>query len=91
VGKAFRVRTPGLAESCSALLDARLSKSVVHVVRREQAKPRVVMVAVVPGEKVSADAAGVLNRAETFGEAGPIFEGLEMRLGVGIVIGDVRS
>ena len=35
-------------------------------------------------------AAGILDRAEARGEVGAVLEGLELRLGEGVVVGDVR-
>ena len=45
---------------------------------------------VVPGEEGPAERAGVLERAEAVGELGPVLEGLELGLGEGVVVGDVR-
>jgi hypothetical protein len=48
------------------------------------------MVLVVPAEEATAEGAGVLQRAEAVGELGPVLEGLELRLRVGVVVGAVR-
>ena len=56
-----------------------------------QAEPAVAVLVVVPGEEVLAVGAGVLDRGEAAGEVGPVLEGLELRLGVGVVVGDVRA
>jgi hypothetical protein len=46
---------------------------------------------VVPVEELLAVSASVLNRAETIGEVGSVLQGFELRLGVRIVIRDVRA
>ena len=62
----------------------------MHIVRREQPEPDVMMRVVVPGEEVAAEAAPVFERTETAREAGPVLEGLELRLGEWVVVRDVR-
>jgi hypothetical protein len=48
------------------------------------------MLDVVPGKEFLAEQPSVVDRAELVGEVGPVLEGLEVRLGVGIVVGGVR-
>jgi len=45
---------------------------------------------VVPGEEDLAEAAGVVGRAETLGELGPVLQGLELTFRERVVIGDMR-
>lgn len=46
---------------------------------------------VVPVEKVLAETASVLMRAEAVGEAGPVLERLEVALGERVVVRDVGT
>ena len=64
----------------------RLSGAVVHGGRGHQADAAVGMFVVVPAEELLAVRAGVLDRTEPFREVGTVFQGLELRLGVRIVI-----
>jgi len=59
---------------------------MMHVVRREEPEPDVVMLGVVPGEEVPAKAARVLDRSEALWEIEPVLQGLELRLGERIVV-----
>jgi hypothetical protein len=59
--------------------------------RRHQADAAVAVLVVVPAEELLAVSAGVLDRAEAIGEVGSVLESFELRLGVRIVIRDVRS
>ena len=59
--------------------------------RGEQGDAGVAVVVVVPSEKILAKGSGVLKRAEALGELRGVFQGLEVRLGVGIVGAGVRS
>ena len=90
MGKALRMRPPSRVESCGTLLDPRLRETVVHVMWGEQTESRMVMVVIVPSKEIAAGAARVFQRPEALREAGPILQSFEMRLGVRIVIGDVR-
>jgi hypothetical protein len=60
--------------------------SVVDVGGGVQAQPAVAVVVVVPGKEVLAVRPGGFDRVEAAGEAGPVLEGLELRLGVGVVV-----
>ena len=90
VREPLRVLRERLGEHERPLLALRRGEPVVHVVRREQAEPDVVVLGVVPGEEVAAEAARVLERAEAVGEVGPVLQRLELRLGVRVVVRDVR-
>ena len=79
-----------LRQHSCALVPLRRGEPVVHIVRREQPEPDVMMLGVVPREEVAAEAAAVFERAETVREVGPILQGLELRLGEWIVVRDVR-
>ena len=48
------------------------------------------MFVVVPVEEGFAVGAGVFDGAEPVGELGAVFESLELGLGVGVVVGDMR-
>jgi hypothetical protein len=58
--------------------------------RRHQADAAVAVFMVVPVEEALAVSARIFDRAEACGEVGSVLEGLELRLGVGVVIRDVR-
>src|SRR3984885_8226886 len=51
----------------------------------------VAMVMVVPAEELLAMSASIFDRAEAIREVRPVLQGLELRLGVRIVIRDVRA
>jgi hypothetical protein len=63
-GKAFRMRRIGSGEHSLPRGDALLGQTKMHVVGRQQAKARVMVLYVVEGEELMAVAPGVLNRAE---------------------------
>jgi hypothetical protein len=52
-----------------------------------QAEAAVTMLVVVPGEEFLAVRPGGLDRGEPGGERRPVFEGLELRFGVRVVVG----
>ena len=56
-----------------------------------QAEPAVTVLVVVPAEKVLAVRPGGLDRGEPGGERRPVLQRLELRLGVRVVVGDVRA
>ena len=78
-------------EGDGALLGERRSGAVVDGGRSHQADTAVAMFVVVPVEEVLAVSAGVLDRAETIGEVRSVLQGFELRLGVWIVIRDMRA
>ena len=80
-----------IGEHPRALFMFRRGESQVHVVRREQSQPDVMMLGVVPGEEVAAEAAPVLDRAEPFRKVGPVLQGLELRLGERVVVRDMGA
>ena len=59
--------------------------------RGHQPDPGVPVVMVVPPEELAAVGAGVLDVVEPLGELGPVLQGLEVRLRVGVVAGGVRA
>jgi len=65
--------------------------AVVHHLGRQQAEARVVVFGVVPGEEGAAEGACVLDAAEAVGKLRPVLERLELALGEGVVVGDVRA
>ncbi len=67
-----------------------VSASVVDVCGGVQSDPGVAMLVAVPAEEPVAEDAGVLDAAEPVGEVRPVLQGLELRLGVGVVIRAVR-
>lgn len=81
----------GRLEGPRPLVMAVAGPAEVDVGRGEIPEPGMTVFLVVPGDEVDAEGAGVLDRAETIGEVGPVLERLEVGLGVGVVVGDVRS
>src|SRR4051812_22333673 len=63
--------------------------SVVDDFRGEQAQARVVVLGVVPGKEFPAEGASLLDGREARRKVRPVFEGLALGFGVGVVIGDV--
>ena len=82
VGGVQDLGAPGL-DGCGA--------AVVDVGGGVQAEPAVAVLVVVPGEEVLAVRPGGLDRGEPGGEGRPVLQGLELRLGVRVVVGDVRA
>ena len=67
-----------------------LGVSVVDGARGHQPDPGVAVGVVVPVEERAAVSAGVLDGVEPGGELGPVLQGLEVRLRVGVVARGVR-
>jgi hypothetical protein len=67
-----------------------VGQAEVHVVRGEQAKTAVMVFDVVPREEDVALGPDILEGAEPLWEVGPVLEGLELSLGKGAVVGDMR-
>ena len=65
--------------------------TVVDLVRCHQADPGMVMVLILPIEKVATESFGVLDATEALREARLILEGFEVALGERIVVGGMRS
>src|SRR6202158_1399030 len=78
-------------EGDGALLGERRGGAVVDGGRSHQADTAVAMFVVVPVEEVLAVSAGVLDGAETIGKVRSVLQGFELRLGVWIVIRDMRA
>jgi hypothetical protein len=91
VREALGVLGPGVAQDGRACFSPTLCEAVVQVVRREHPDPAVAVLPVVPLEKRAAMGARVFQRAEALGEVRPILEGLELRLGEGIIVGDAGA
>ena len=77
VGGGQDLGAPGL-DGCGA--------AVVDVTGGVQAEPAVMMLVVVPGEEVLAVRPGGLKRGEPGGERRPVLQGLELGLGVRVVV-----
>ena len=89
--EAFGRRGVGGRKDAGAVGVDRFGASVMDGVGGHEADPGVAVLAVVPGEELATEAAGVLDRVEACGEAGPVFQRLELRLGVGVVGRRVRA
>ena len=76
----------GGIEREGALHADRRSGTAMHGGRGHQADATTAMFVVIPAEELLAVSTSILDRAEPLGEVGPAFQGLELRLGVRIVI-----
>ncbi len=65
--------------------------AIMHLVRGHQTDPGMVMLLVVPVEELAAEASGVLDTAEAFGEARLVLQGLEVAFRERVVVGRVRA
>jgi len=64
--------------------------SVMHYRRGQERDPGMMVAVVVPVKESEAKSTRVLDGAEPFRELGPVFEGFELGLGEGVVVGDIR-
>ena len=69
----------------------RLRLPAMHHVRGQEGDASMMMFAVVPADEFGHQCAGVLDGGKTLGKLGAVLEGFELRLRVGIVVGDVRT
>jgi hypothetical protein len=83
------MRGVGAVEHLGAGAGDGLATAMVHIGRGKQRDPAVVVLVVIPAEEALAEGAGVVDRAEPVGERRVVFEGLELSLGVGVVVGDM--
>ena len=65
--------------------------SVMNGVWGHESDTRMTMLGVVPGKECLAVSPGILDAAEAIREVRAIFERLEVRFGVGIIIGNIRT
>ena len=86
----LRVDGVGLGEDSGPLLADGVGMPVVDVGGGVHPDAAVAVGVVVPGEEGDEERAGVLDAGEAVGEVGPVFQRLELRLGVGVVIRAVR-
>ena len=78
-------------ERDGALLGQCRSGAMVDGGRSHQANSAVAVFVIVPVEELLAVCASVLDRAEAIGKVGSVLQGFELRLGVRIVVRDVRA
>ena len=64
--------------------------AVMHLVRGHQADAAVMVILVVPGEEAAAEGPDILDTAEAPGELRLVFQGFEVRLREGVVVGGMR-
>src|SRR6185436_15903747 len=81
----------GGGEHLNAGIVSVLGLAVVDDLGGHQADACVSMLGVVPAEEVLAEGARFLDRGEAVREAGAVLQGLELGLGVRVVVGDVRA
>ena len=89
--EAVWVGPEGGLQSDRALRGDRAGVPPMNVGRSHQANARMPMRGVVPSKEGLAVSPRILDTAEALGELGSIFQGLELRLGIRIVIGHVRA
>ena len=58
----------------------------MNLVRRQISQTAVMMLVIVPGKKLSAELVRVLVTAKSIGKFGTVLQGLELALGVRIVV-----
>ena len=68
-----------------------ISLTEVHLVGCHQPDAAVVVILVVPIEEAAAEGSGVFDATEGLWEPGLVFQGLEVGLRVGVVVGCVRA
>ena len=89
--EAFGMTGPGGLKGPPALLQHALGSIVMHVVRGEHRDPAMAMFGVVPREERSAEGDRGGDVVEAAREAGVVLQGLELRLGEGVVVGHLRA
>ena len=77
---------PGGLEGALALLEHGLGAIMVNILGGEHRDPTVAMLGVVPGEERAAEGGGRCDVREAIGKARMVLQGLELRLGEGIVV-----
>ena len=90
-GESFRVSGMGGGEHGGSHCDALLRPAVMHIIRRQEPKARMMVLGVVPGEEEVAVGSRVLDRAEPLRERRPVLQRLELRFREWVVVGYVRS
>ena len=78
IGEAFGMKFEGRSKDAFPLLAAVGGSTEVDIGGGEETEGRVHVLFVVPADEVDAEGAGVLDRAESVGEIGPVLEGLEV-------------
>jgi hypothetical protein len=79
-----------LAPDGLASADDVVGPAIVMDLGHQQADATVKVLGVVPGDEALAQAAGLLDRAEAFGELGSVLQGLELTSRGRAVIGGMR-
>jgi hypothetical protein len=87
--KAFGMGLKSGGQDLLALLGDDLGLARVHHGGGQEANAAMMMFLVVPGKKLLAKGSGILKAAKLLGKGRLIFEGFELSLGAGIVIGDM--
>ena len=82
---------PGEAKGAFAFLQDSVGSTVVDVMRGEHRDPGMSMLGVVPGEERTAEGGRGRDVVEPPGEAGVVLQGLELRLGEGVVVTDLGT
>ena len=91
MNKSFWVLGPSQAKSALTALENALGAAVMDVIGGEHCDAGMTMLGVVPGEEGPAEGGRGGDVCEAPGEAGMIFQGLELRLGEGVVVADLGA
>jgi len=62
----------------------------MDIFRREESDSGMVMLGIVPAEKVLAECPAVFGTPEPFWKIRPVFQGFELRFRIGVIIAHVR-
>src|SRR3989339_1645333 len=79
-----------IIQDCLTFFDNLFSPSVMDIFRREESNPGMVMLGIVPTEKVMAEGPAVLGTPEPLGKLRPVFQGFKLGFRIGVVIAHIR-
>ena len=88
--EAFRMGKEGTIENGLAFGDELSSLTIMDGCRCQQGQPGMMVLVVVPGEEVLAEAAGILNGTEAVRVTGPVLHGFEVRFRERVVVRNMR-
>src|SRR4030042_1834156 len=88
--KPLRMFYKSIIQNSLTLFDNLFSPSVMDIFGREESDSGMVMLSIVPAEKVPAKCPAVFGTPEPFWKLRPVFHGFELGLRIGIVIAYIR-
>lgn len=89
--KFFRMGLVGRKKDPASLFLKLTGLSTMDPVRGHKPNTRVAMIKVIPVKEVLTEGPGILNTPKAVREPGSIFQGLELGLGKGVVVGDMGA